>query len=39
LGHGDLMTQDQDLGILGAIGTGQQGKPAEDPKDRKISES
>jgi hypothetical protein len=33
------MTQDEDLGILGAIGTGQQGEPAEDPEHRQISES
>ena len=28
LEHGDLMAQDQDLSVLGAIGPGKQGKPA-----------
>jgi hypothetical protein len=32
--HGDLMAQDQDLGILGAVGAREQGKPAE-PTERR----
>jgi hypothetical protein len=39
LEHGDLMTQDQDLSVLGAIGPGEQGKPAEHPQRREVSES
>jgi hypothetical protein len=29
LEHGDLVTQDEDLGVLGAVGPGEQGEPAE----------
>jgi hypothetical protein len=29
LEHCNLMAQDEDLGVLGAVGPGQQGKPAE----------
>ena len=31
LKHGDLMPQEQDLGVLGAVGAGEQGQPAEHP--------
>jgi hypothetical protein len=37
--HGDLVAQDEDLGILGTIGPGEQGEPAEYPEHREISES
>ena len=39
LEHGDLVAQDQDLGVLGAVGTGEQGEPAEYPEHRKVSGS
>jgi hypothetical protein len=39
LEHGHLVAQDQDLGVLGAAGPGEQGKPAEYPEHREISES
>jgi hypothetical protein len=39
LEHGDLMAQDQDIGVLGAIGPGGQGKPAEHPEHRQAGES
>ncbi len=39
LEHGDLMTQDEDLGVLGAVGTGQQGEPAEHAEHHQVSES
>jgi hypothetical protein len=29
LEHGELVAQDEDLGVFGAIGAGEQGKPAE----------
>lgn len=38
LEHGDLMTQDEDLGVLGAAGPGEQGKPAEYPEHRQVGE-
>jgi hypothetical protein len=38
LEHGDLMAQDQDLGVLGAVGPGKQGEPAEYALHRHISE-
>jgi hypothetical protein len=31
LEHGDLVAQDQDLRVLGTVGAGEQGKPAEQP--------
>jgi hypothetical protein len=37
LEHGDLVAQDQDLSVLGAIGPGEQGKPAEHPQRREVS--
>jgi len=39
LEHGDLVAQDEDLGVLGTIGPGEQGEPAEYPERREISES
>jgi hypothetical protein len=39
LEHGDLMPQDQDLGVLGTVGPGQQGEPAEYVEHREIGES
>ena len=39
LEHGDLMTQDEDLGVLGAVGPGEQGEPAEYPEDYKVGQS
>ena len=39
LEHGDLMAQDQDLGVLGAVGPGKQGEPAEHAEHRQIGES
>ncbi len=30
LEDGDLVAQDEDLGVLGAVGAGEQGNPAED---------
>jgi len=30
LEHGDLVPQDQDLGVLGTVGAGEQGKPVPD---------
>ena len=35
LKHGDLVSQDQDLGILGPVGAGGQSEPAEHPEQRK----
>jgi hypothetical protein len=37
--HGDLVTQDQDLGVLGPDRPGEQGQPAEHAQHRKVSES
>ena len=34
-----LVTQDEDLGVLGAVGAGGQGKPAEYPEHRQVGES
>ena len=39
LEDGDLMAQDGDLGVLGTVGPGEQGKPAEHAQHRQISES
>jgi hypothetical protein len=39
LEHGDLMAQDEDLGVLGAVGAGQQGEPAEHAEHHQVSES
>jgi hypothetical protein len=34
LEHDDLVAQDEDLGLLGAVGAGQQDKPAEHAEHR-----
>jgi hypothetical protein len=39
LEHSDLMAQDQDLGVLGAPGSGEQGEPAEYLQHREVGES
>jgi hypothetical protein len=39
LENGDLMAQDQDLGVLGAVGPGKQDEPAEHAQHYQISES
>jgi hypothetical protein len=39
LEHGDLMTQDEDLGVLGVAGPGEQGEPAEYPEHHKVGRS
>jgi hypothetical protein len=39
LEHSDLMTQDQDLGVLGPVRPGEQGQPAERTEHRKVLES
>jgi hypothetical protein len=39
LEYGDLMAQEEDLGVLGPVGAGEQGKPAEDAEYRQITES
>ena len=39
LEHSDLMTQDQYLGVLGAVRAGKQGEPAKYPEHRKVCES
>jgi hypothetical protein len=39
LEYGDLVAQDEDLGVFGAVGAGEQGKPAEHPEHRQINQS
>ena len=39
LEDGDLVRQDQYLGVLGSVGAGEQGKPAEHPQHRQVGES
>jgi hypothetical protein len=39
LKDGDLMAQDQDLGVLGTVGAGEQGQPAEHAQHRQVGES
>jgi hypothetical protein len=39
LEHGDLVAQDQDLGVLSAVRTGEQGEPAKHPQYHNIGES
>jgi hypothetical protein len=39
LKHGDLMAQHEDLGVLGLVRTGKQGKPAEHADHRQIGET
>jgi hypothetical protein len=36
---GNLMPQNQDLGVLGTVGAGEQGKPAEHAQHRQVGES
>jgi hypothetical protein len=38
LEHGELVAQEQDLGVLGAVGAGEQGKPAEHAQHRHVGE-
>jgi hypothetical protein len=37
--HAELVAQDEDLGVFGAVGAGEQGKPAEYPMHRQMSQS
>jgi len=39
LEDGDLVAQNQDLSVLGAIGPGEQGEPAEHAQHRQVGES
>ena len=39
LEHGDLMAQEENFGILGAVRAGKQGKPAEHTEHRETSET
>ena len=39
LEHGDLVAQEEDLGVLVAVGAGEQGKPAEDAEHCPVGES
>jgi hypothetical protein len=39
LEHGELVAQEEDLGVLGAIQPGEQSKPAEDAEHRHVGES
>jgi len=39
LKDGELMAQDQDLGVLGTVGAGGQGQPAEHAQHRRVGES
>jgi hypothetical protein len=39
LEHGNLMTQDQDLGVLGPVRAGEQRQPAEHLQAREVGES
>ena len=39
LEHGELVAQEEDLGVLGAIRPGEQAKPAEDAEHRHVGES
>jgi hypothetical protein len=39
LEHGDLVAQEEDLGILDAAGAGEQGNPAEHAEHRQVSKS
>jgi hypothetical protein len=39
LKNGDLVAQDQDLRVLGTVGPGEQGEPAECLQHRKVGES
>src|SRR5215472_18522110 len=35
--HGELAAQEEDLGVFGPVGAGEQGKPAEHPEHRQVS--
>jgi hypothetical protein len=39
LEHGQLMAQDEDFGVLGAVRPGEQGKPAEHAQHHQVSDS
>ena len=39
LEYGDLVAQEEDLGVLVAVGAGEQGKPAEDAEHRQVGQS
>jgi hypothetical protein len=39
LEHGDLVPQDQDLRVLGAVGPGEQSNPAEHAQHHQVGES
>ena len=39
LEHGDLVAQEEDLGVLVAVGPGEQGEPAEDAEHRQVGQS
>ena len=39
LEYGDLIPQEQDLGVVGAVGAGEQGQPAEYAEHREVGES
>ena len=39
LEHDHLLAQYQDLGVLGTVGAGEQGKPAEHAQHRQVGES
>ena len=39
LEDGNLVAQDEDLGVLGAVGAGEQGQPAEHADHREVSKS
>jgi hypothetical protein len=39
LEHGYLIAQDEDLGILGTVGPGEQGEPAEHAQQGQVGES
>jgi hypothetical protein len=39
LQHGDLVAQDEDLGVLGPVRPGQQDQPAEHAEHREVGDS
>jgi hypothetical protein len=39
LEHGELVAQEEDLGVLGAVRPGEKGKPAEHAEHRQVGES
>jgi hypothetical protein len=38
LEHGQLVAQEEDLGVLGTVGPGEQNEPAEHSENRQIRE-